>query len=164
MSRIEINTLIEQHRFIRNRLLKLLGEIEASEKVREALLWMMPFGKGRAHISWQMLHCAATLDKYLNVRILQGVAFDPELVELYGGGSASDPAAYVEPAAIREILERTTEPYYQYYLSIVPERLDDPPYQGADRTHREILYLLNWHEASHQGQCQIIWNSFRANT
>jgi len=163
MSHIEINTLIEQHRYIRSRFLKLLAEIESSDHSKEALVWMMPFGEGRAHITWQMMHCAATLDKYLHLRLQNHKEpADPALVEQYGGGSKADKNRIVAPEEIRATLEKTTQPYYEFFHALLPEALDDKPFPDSDRTFREILYLLNWHEANHQGQSQIIWNSFRA--
>ncbi|MDH5655875.1 MAG: DinB family protein [Spirochaetia bacterium] len=158
----EAEIYIEQHKFIRKKLLDLLDEISSSEFSEESLHWMMPFGNpGRAHISWQFMHCAATLDRYLNARILSGNVKDEKLVNGFAGGSIPDPAKIIAPDEIRMQLEKTTEPYFQYFLSLEESRLSEMPNPDAGRTHREILQLLNWHEAHHHGQCQIIWNSFR---
>jgi len=158
----ETNILIEQHKYARMRLLKTLEEIEQSGIAKEAIHWSMPFGKGRAHIGWQMLHCAATLDRYLNVRILQGQPRNAELVASYAGGSESNVDLIVTPQQIRMALEETSAPYFEYFLKLDPAKLREKPHADADRTHLDILFLLNWHEAHHQGQCHIIWNSFKA--
>ncbi len=158
----EAHVLIEQHRYNRMRLLKTLEEIEGSGMAKEAIHWSMPFGKGRAHIGWQMMHCAATLDRYLNVRILAGQARNAELVENYAGGSESKTDLIVTPQQIRASLDETTAPYFDYFLKLDPAKLREKPHAAADRTNLEILMLLSWHEAHHQGQCHIIWNSFKA--
>ena len=158
----EAHLLIEQHKFSRARLLKTLDEVEASPKAAEAIQWSMPFGRGRAHIGWQMMHCAATLDRYLNVRILGGKPHKAGLVEHYAGGSESKPDRIVTPTEIREALAETVGPYFEYFLNMSPEKLHEKPNEAADRTHLDMMMLMNWHEAHHQGQCHIIWNSFRA--
>ena len=158
----EIQSLIEQHKFIRNRLLKLLGEIEESGQT-DALTWMLPFGeKGRAHIAWQMMHCAATIEKYLHVKLENAEPEDPELVEKFGGGSVPDPNQAIKPDQIKKALDKTLLPFYDLLNKLNPENIHNFPPGSPDRSYRDILYLLNWHEASHEGQCRIIWNSFKA--
>lgn len=81
-----IETFLEQHTYIRSRLIGLLKEIEDSGKAEEALYWKLPYGeKGRAHIHWQVLHCAATLDRYLNVRVLKQNPKNEKLVAGFAG-------------------------------------------------------------------------------
>lgn len=157
----EIETLIGQHKFIRDRTLKILDDIATSDNP-EALYWMMPFGiPGRAHIAWQMMHCAATLDRYLNVRILKRSPVDSILVERYAGGSTPDPELKPNPDEIKKTLSITLKPYADFMLGLGEEKLDDIPDESQGRSYRDVLYLLNWHEAHHHGQCQIIWNSFK---
>lgn len=158
----EAQILIEQHKYARTRLLKTLEEIEGSGMAKDAIHWSMPFGKGRAHIGWQMMHCAATLDRYLNVRILGAQVRNAELVENYAGGSESKTDLIVTPQQIRSALEETSAPYFDYFIKLDPAKLREKPNAAADRTHLDILMLLSWHEAHHQGQCHIIWNSFKA--
>jgi len=156
-----VELLIEQHKFGRGRLMATLADIEKSGHATEALHWMMPFGKGRAHMAWQMLHCAATMDRYLNVRILGGEPSNPQLIADYASGSVCRADLLVGPEEIRERLEEVTLPYYQYFLALDPSRWNEKPNPQADRTHFEMLMLISWHEAHHQGQCHIIWNSFK---
>lgn len=158
----EITALLDQNRYIRKRFLGFLDEISASPYSGEALHWSMPFGKGRAHIAWQFMHCAATYDRYLYFRILNMEPKFPDLVKAYGNGSVPNAKLIVSPETIRTTLNLTTTPFYEYYGTLSIEQFSLKPHEGADRTHKEILELLNWHEASHMGQSQIIWNSFRA--
>ncbi len=158
----EITALIGQHKYIRSRIIGFIKEIEATPYSQEALHWSMPFGKGRAHIAWQFLHCAATYDRYLNFRILNQEAKYLELVKAYGNGSVPNPKIIVKAEEILSALDITIKPYYEYFETLAPDKIENKPHDGADKTHREILHLLNWHEASHMGQAQITWNAFRA--
>ena len=157
----EIQSLLEQHKFIRNRLVKLLYEIQSSGH-KDALAWMMPFGKGRAHIAWQMMHCAATIEKYLHVKLENAEPEDQKLVENYAGGSIPNPHDKTSVESIVKNLDKTILPYYDFFNHLDPSRIGEHPPGSPDRTYREILYLLNFHEASHEGQCRIIWNSYKA--
>ena len=158
----EITALIRQHKMIRSRLIGLIKEIQSTSYAQDALQWSMPFGKGRAHIAWQFMHCAATIDRYLNFRILNQEPKNPELVKSYGNGSIPNPKLILKTEEILSALDITIQPYYIYFENLAPEKIDLKPHLEAEKTHREILELLNWHEASHTGQAQITWNSFRA--
>jgi hypothetical protein len=158
----EITTLLGQHKYIRSRLISFIKEIESTPYAQEALQWSMPFGKGRAHIAWQIMHCAATYDRYLNFRILNQNPKNPDLVKAYGNGSVPDSKVIVKIEEIVSALDLTTKPLYNYFEALEPEKINLKPHSEADRTNKEILEMLNWHEASHMGQSQITWNSFRA--
>lgn len=58
--------------------------------------------------------------------------------------------------------QETILPYYDFFNRLDPAKLKENPPGSPDKTYREALYLLNWHEASHEGQCRITWNSFKA--
>ncbi|HMV44223.1 MAG TPA: DinB family protein [Leptospiraceae bacterium] len=158
----EITVLLDQHKYIRSRLIQFIKEVAATPYAEEALHWSMPFGKGRAHIAWQIMHCAATYDRYLHFRILNAEPKNPDLVKAYGNGSVPNPKLIVKVEEILSALELTTKPYYNYFESLPIDKLNEKPHESADRTYKEILHLLNWHEASHHGQAQITWNAFRA--
>ena len=163
MVSIEIQTLLFQHKYIRSRFLQLLKEIEESGKESDALHFRLKTGSSeRAHIGWQMLHCAATYDKYLNVRLLEKEVKDKDLVENYASGSTPSASIKVNTEIIKTKLLETTSPYYNYFSNLKIENLDEFPHPRIDRTYRDILMILNWHEAEHMGQCQITWNSFKA--
>ena len=163
MVSIEIQTLLFQHKYIRTRFLQLLKEIEDSGKESDALHFRLKTGSSeRAHIGWQMLHCAATYDRYLNIRLLEKEVKDRELVENYASGSTPTASIRVSPELIKTKLLETTSAYYNYFSNLKIEDLDEFPHPRIDRTYRDILMILNWHEAEHMGQCQITWNSFKA--
>ncbi len=157
-----VEALLRQHEFVRARLLKTLDDIEASPFAQEALHWKMPFGKGRAHIAWQMMHCAATIDRYLHMRLQEKEPAHAKLSEHYGAGTTADAALHVSPREIREALALTFEPYRNYLSKLDDSRLPEKPFEKSDRTHMDIMTMLAWHEAHHQGQCHLIWNSFQA--
>lgn len=163
MVNIETKVLLAQHKFIRLRLLQVLQEIEDSGKADDALHFRIKMGSTeRAHIGWQMLHCAATLDRYINYRILQGEPKDKDLVKNYGFGSKPDASIRTSALEIREKLLTTTDVYYKFFESLELESLDVLPHSQSEKTYKDILILLNWHEAEHMGQCQIIWNTFKS--
>ena len=159
----EIEILLSQHKFIRTRFLQLLQEIENSGKEKEALHFQISQGTSkRAHIGWQMLHIAATFDRYTQFRILEKDVLDKKLVENYGFGSKPDPLLLTSSEEIRSKLLEFTNIYYDLFTHLDLESLDVPPHPRFDRTYKEILFLMNWHEAEHSGQCQIIWNTFKS--
>lgn len=145
---------------------RLLGELEAIEKsgqnTRDVLLWRP--GKGRAHIAWQAMHCAATHDRYFHTAAL-GLPnpSDPALVAAYGGGSSpcdTDPA---DLSRIRAALQKHLTPFREFVSTRTSDQLDEvvgPP----DRRRKlgEAIVLLAWHEAHHQGQIHLTWNQYRA--
>ena len=141
----EITALIDQHKYIRSRVIGFIKEIEATPYAQEALQWSMPFGKGRAHIAWQLMHCAATYDRYLHLRILNQEPKNQELVKAYGNGSVPNHKIIVKVEEILSALDTTTKPYYDYFESLSPEKINDKPHLAAEKTHKEILHLLNWH-------------------
>jgi hypothetical protein len=162
MNNLGIHLLIEQHKFNRARLIFLINEINNSNHFESAFYWKLPFGEnGRAHIAWQVLHCAATLDKYLNIRLLNIEPKDPTFVKMYGSGSKPDSNIKHSLDYILEKLDETSNHYFEYFLKLEEKSLNEKPKSGFEKTHKEILLLLNWHEAEHTGQCQIIWNSYK---
>ena len=87
---------------------------------------------------------------------------DKKLIENYGFGSKPDPLLLTSSEEIRSKLLEFTNIYYDYFSHLHLESLDVPPHPRFDRTYKEILFLMNWHEAEHNGQCQIIWNTFKS--
>jgi hypothetical protein len=144
---------------------RLLGSLEAIEKsgadLRDALAWRP--GPGRAHIAWQAMHCAATLDRYLNVRLMGRPATDPELVARFGGGSTPSDDDVPALATIRQTLERHLPPFRDFIAGASPETLARTiDFGNVQRTIGESLVLLLWHEAHHQGQIHLTWNLYKA--
>jgi hypothetical protein len=160
---MDTNTLLAQLDFTRARLLGSLTTIEKSGQDPAKVLAWRP-GPGRAHIAWQAMHCAATHDKYLHVRLLGGTERDKQLVERFGGGSTPSDENLPTLADIRAALERNLAPLRGYIASLKPadfDRVLDFP-NNAKRSLGEALMLLIWHEAHHQGQIHLTWNLYKA--
>jgi len=144
---------------------RLLGTLETIEKsgqdVGRVLAWRP--GPGRAHIAWQAMHCAATHDRYLNVRIFGGNPRDEVLVNNFAGGSTPSDQNVPSLEQIRRKLAETFEPLKAYLRSLAPEdlqRMVGPA--GQQRTVIEVCQIMAWHESHHQGQMHLTWNLYRA--
>lgn len=159
---MDIPTLLAGLQFARERLLASLDAIEKSgQDVNKVLAWRP--GPGRAHIGWQAMHCAATHDRYLNVRLLGGEPTDPQLVAAFAGGSTPDDQKVPTLPTIRDTLQRHYTQLRDYVAGSTPadlQRLVGSP--GQQRTIAESLLLLTWHEAHHQGQIHLTWNLYKA--
>jgi hypothetical protein len=155
-------TLLTLLDFSRSRLLGSLDTIERSgENVHQVLIWRP--GVGRANIGWQVLHCAATHDKYLHT-VLMGVsnASQPALVSCFGGGSTPSEEGIPALPVIRETLQKAYTPLRQFVQQLTPADMDrvvGPP--DRQRKLGEAVILLAWHEAHHQGQIHLTWNLYK---
>lgn len=157
------DTLIAMLDMVRQRLLGTLDAIEKSgQDVGKVLSWRP--GPGRAHIGWQVMHCAATHDKYLNVFIKGNAsATDPAMVAAYGGGSTPVDERIPTLAQIRAALETNYRAFRDFYAGLSPADLDrvvGPP--DRRRTLAEAAMMMIWHEAHHQGQIHLTWNLYQA--
>jgi hypothetical protein len=155
-------TLIAMLDFARARLLGTLDAIEKSgADVQEVLAWRP--GPGRAHIGWQAMHCAATLDRYLNVRLRGQKEADPDLVKDFAGGSTPADDNVPTLATIRQTLEKHLAPFRSFISEATPELLAKKiNFGNVERSVAESLVLLLWHEAHHQGQIHLTWNMYKA--
>jgi hypothetical protein len=156
-------TLIAALDFSRARLLGVLDAIEKSGyDVNKVLAWRP--GPGRAHIGWQAMHCAATHDRYVNVRLKGGSEIDPETVKNFGGGSTPSDDNVPTLPAIRTALEKHYAAFKNYVANATEAELakkyDFP--NNVQRTAAESVILLTWHEAHHQGQIHLTWNLYKA--
>lgn len=145
---------------------RLLGTLDAIEKsgvdVQKVLAWRP--GTGRAHIGWQAMHCAATHDRYVNVRLKGGKENDADLVANFAGGSTPSDTNVPTLAQIREKLETTFKMFKDYVTASTAEELakvSEFP-GGVKRSAAESILLLTWHEAHHQGQIHLTWNCYKA--
>lgn len=147
---------------------RLLGTLETLEKSGQDLAKVLGWrpGPGRAHIAWQVMHCAATHNKYLNVILLQKAASTaPELVAAYGGGSTPSDSNIPSLAEIRTQLETQIKPLKDFVAGLSAEQLAvEQPLPGGKGTRKlaDSILLLAWHEAHHQGQIHLTWNLYKA--
>jgi hypothetical protein len=165
---MDTKTLVAGLDFSRTRLLNTLDAIEKAcrEKnvdVQQVLAWRP--GPGRAHIAWQAMHCGATHDKYLNVSVHgKPQANDPALVANFAGGSTPSDQNVPTLAAIRDSLRGPFEAFKQYVANLDAKGLERvmPGPNNTTRSLAEVITLLTWHEAHHQGQIHLTWNLYKA--
>lgn len=149
--------------FQRSRTLGLLDKIE-QEPNSAAILAYRP-GPGRAHIAWQLMHIAVTEELFASERLLpNAVARHPDLVARFRGGSTPDeniPSAQEIRLALAESRARLLETlatFNEDQLTWIP-----PALAQRGLTLDDVLHLLAWHEAHHQGQAHLTVNLFKAN-
>jgi uncharacterized damage-inducible protein DinB len=151
---------IESYKFYRQRTLGLLEKIESQSDPRAVLRWRP--GAGRAHIGWQLLHIGVTEEIFATERLLpQKPAAFKELWPRFRGGSTPDDDV-PEPAMVRRVLTETRDHLLETLSHFGDERLGEIPPALAERklTIRDVLYIIGWHEAHHQGQAHITLNLY----
>lgn len=157
------DTLLQALDFSRARLLGTLAAIENANQPPAQVLSFRP-GPGRAHIGWQFMHCAATHDRYLNVRLKGAAEKDPALIAAFGGGSTPSDSNIPTFEQIHSQLEQTFNPFRQYVASLndadLARQITFPG--NVHRTLGEAILLMAWHEAHHQGQIHLTWNLYKA--
>ena len=164
---MDTKTLVAGIDFARSRLLGTLDTIEkvCREKnvdVQKVLGWRP--GPGRAHIAWQAMHCAATHDKYVNVNLLgKPQGNDAAVVANFGGGSTPSDENVPTLAAIRDALPGPFAAFRDYVSKLDATGLARvmPGPNNTTRSLAEVITLLTWHEAHHQGQIHLTWNLFK---
>jgi hypothetical protein len=163
MSNMDPQTLINVLDFSHARLLGIIGTIEKSgQDVNKVLAWRP--GPGRAHIGWQLMHCAATHDRYLNVTMLSGKPKDEAIIAGFAGGSTPSDTNVPTIDAIKNAIESRYADFRAYVGGISSEELLSKKVgpAGKERTLGEAITLLGWHEAHHQGQVHLTWNLYKA--
>lgn len=157
-----IESHITDYEFYRPRTLAILERIE-QEPAPLALLGWRP-GLGRAHVGWQLMHIGVTEELFATERLAphkQGQW--QELWPRFRGGSTPDDDI-PSPSQIREVLTGAREHLVATLREIGEDRLDEIPAAFKERglRIRDILSLLSWHEAHHQGQAHITLNLYKA--
>ncbi len=156
----DLKTILSLLDFTRERLVGSLdGIAKSGQDVQQVLGWRP--GVGRAHIAWQAMHCAATHDKYVNVRIQGGVPNDPSLCESFAGGSTPSDENVPTLSSILEKLAVNFNAFKAFLNSADLAKVTDFP-NNIQRTTGESAILLAWHEAHHQGQIHLTWNLYKA--
>jgi len=157
-----IETHLETAQFFRPRTLGILDKIEQQPNAMEVLGWRP--GPGRAHIAWQLMHIGVTEELFATERLAphKTGAFQ-ELWPRFRGGSKPDDIIPT-PAEIRQVLSESHSHLVDTLREIGDARLGEIPTAFAERkwTHRDVLSLLLWHEAHHQGQAHITLNMYLA--
>jgi uncharacterized damage-inducible protein DinB len=157
-----LHSTIAQIQFNRTRTLATLERAEKETEPRRALGYRP--GPGRAHVAWQLMHVAITEELFATERLVPGTHPQyTELVPRFRGGSTPDddiPSA----AQIRKILTEsrehlltTLERFGDKDLGTIPEALRE-----RKLTVLDVLHILAWHEAHHQGQAHITLNLLKA--
>ena len=156
----DLKTILSSLDFTRDRLLGSLDSFAKSgQDVQTVLAWRP--GVGRAHIAWQAMHCAATHDKYVNVRMRGSEPSDPTLCDAFEGGTTPSDDNVPTLASIREKLAINFEAFKAFLNAADLTKVTDFP-NNIQRTIAESAILLAWHEAHHQGQIHLTWNLYKA--
>jgi uncharacterized damage-inducible protein DinB len=157
-----LHSTIAQLQFNRTRTLATLERAEKETDAQQALAYRP--GPGRAHVAWQLMHVAITEELFATERLMPGTqpAY-ADLVPRFRGGSTPDdeiPSA----AVIRKILTESREhllatlgKFGDKDLGTIPEALRERKLALLD-----VLHILAWHEAHHQGQAHLTLNLLKA--
>ncbi len=159
---MDAQTLLLGMQFTRDRLLGTLLAVEKSEFDSNAVLRWRP-GPLRAHIAWQAMHCAATHHDYGRRMLLGLEPVNKPLLTHYAGGSTPSDHDVPELDTMRHVLEEEYQPLQAALAACTPEQLNKllPGPGGKDRSLAEIIALLTWHEAHHQGQMHLTFNLYK---
>jgi uncharacterized damage-inducible protein DinB len=157
-----VQLFLDAYKFNRDRTLGLLDKVCQQADPQQVLSWRP--AKGRAHIGWQLMHIGATEELFASERLnpARPLAF-ADLVPRFRGGSTPEDQA---PSAdsIRQLLDESRQHLIETLSTYDEERLSEiPPAMAARKlTVRDILALIGWHEAHHQGQGHITLNLYLA--
>jgi len=157
-----LHTLIAQYQFNRPRTLGLLDKIEAERESQKILGWRP--GPGRAHIAWQLMHIGITEELFATERLVPGTkpAF-ADLAPRFKGGSTPDDEI-PQASLIRRVLTESREHLLQTLSRFSDKDLGTIPEAFKERKMAlvDILNIIAWHEAHHQGQAHITLNLYKA--
>jgi uncharacterized damage-inducible protein DinB len=160
----QVETFIKSYEFYRVRTLATLDRVAAEPDPRRVLGWRP--GPGRAHVGWQLMHVAITEDLFASERLAPDKAgVVAALWPRFRFGSTPDddvPSLDV----IRQTLAATRSNLLDTLRRFGDDRLGEIPAALAERklTIQDVLYIIGWHEAHHQGQAHITVNLYKAAT
>jgi uncharacterized damage-inducible protein DinB len=155
-----VQTIAKSYPFYRERTLSLLDKISEQTDPQAVLAWRP--GPGRAHIGWQLMHIGITEELFATERLMpEKPAAFTELWPRFRGGSTPDDDV-PDVATIRRVLTESREHLLDTLSHYGDERLSEiPPALAARKlTVLDVLYIIGWHEAHHQGQAHITLNLF----
>lgn len=157
-----IKHLIAALEFNRVRTLGLLDRIEQEPSPQAILAWRP--GPGRAHIGWQLMHIGITEELFATERLLPEKPGEwTALWPRFRGGSTPDddvPTA----AQIREVLGGARQHLLETLATFNDDQLGwiAPALAERKLPLLDVLHILGWHEAHHQGQSHITLNLYKA--
>lgn len=157
-----VDVLKRSYEFNRQRTLGLLDTID-KEPNPQAILGWRP-GPGRAPIGWQLMHVAVTEEIFASERLAPGKSAKHQaLWPRFRGGSTPDDDTPTS-SQIRQVLADGRESLLDTLATIDDARLGEIPPALAQRklTLLDVLHIIGWHEAHHQGQAHITLNLYRA--
>lgn len=157
-----IDTLIKTYEFNRQRTLGLLSSVEEIGDANSVLGWRP--GDGRAHIAWQLMHIGVTEEIFATERLMPEKAGSfTELWPRFRGGSTPDDDI-PSPEKIRQVLGDGREHLLDTLSKLGEDQLDWIPDALKERglTLLNVLHIIGWHEAHHQGQAHISLNLYKA--
>ncbi|MGH8164568.1 MAG: DinB family protein [Rhodanobacteraceae bacterium] len=157
-----VQVYLDAYKFHRDRTLGLLDKVCQQANPPETLAWRP--GAGRAHIGWQLLHVGVTEEIFATERLNpeRPGAFTDLWPRFRGGSTPEDQAPPAD--TIRQVLTESREHLVETLSAYGETRLTEIPAAMAARklTVRDILALIGWHEAHHQGQAHITLNLYLA--
>jgi hypothetical protein len=162
MSTSTIDILVKALQFNRVRTLGLLDKVEQESSPRAVLGWRP--GPNRAHIGWQLMHIGITEELFASERLMpEKKGQFQELWPRFRGGSTPDDnipdAKDIRQVltAAREHLLDTLGRYSDDQLEMIP-----PAFKERGLKFHDILHILVYHEAHHQGQSHLTFNLYKA--
>ena len=120
-------------------------------------------GPHRAHICWQIMHIAITEEAFATERLRNTSSDLTDWFPHFQKGSVADnniPSLDV----IQSVLAQSRMNLIETISQITEDQLDLIPAGLKERgwTNRTALQVLCWHEAHHQGQAHLLFNSWKA--
>ncbi len=156
-----IETCLSQWEMNRTKTVAKLDEIAKLPNPQLVLGWRP--GPGRAHIAWQLVHIGITEELFATERLIGTAPGYAELVPRFRGGSTPDDNIPTLDR-VRDVLDasrthllQTVSTFQDSDLSIIPPAMKERGLNIA-----QILQLLAWHEAHHQGQVHLTLNLWKA--
>jgi len=157
-----IETLLGQYEFNRGRTLGLLDAIEQQAQPRAVLRWRP--GPQRAHMAWQLMHIGVAEQLFASERLATKEGRHRELWDRFQGGSTPDDDI-PDSRQIREVLAAGREDLLATLSAYDETQLDDFVWEARDGRRLkllDVLRIISWHEAHHQGQAHITFNLWKA--
>jgi len=157
-----IQAYIKGYPFNRSRTLDLLNRIEELPCPAAVLGWRP--GPGRAHIAWQLMHVAVTEEIFATERLApEKPRHFEEFWPRFRGGSTPDDSI-PSSMMIREVLSASRGHLLATLHDFSDEQLATilPAMVARGFTLEQILHLIGFHEAHHQGQAHLTLNLYKA--